>query len=67
MEKMRPPKPIKPWEPTWLPVVGPQWFVVDQNGTLLRKRHKKGLMAYPTRDDAVKACTEINDVGEKKP
>lgn len=67
MEKLRPPKPLKPWEPTWLPVDGQPWFVVDQNGTLLREGHKEGLKTYSTREDAVAACTELNDVGKKKP
>ena len=67
VKKLRPPRPLKPWEPTWLPVDGPRWFVVDQNGTLLRKDNNKGLMTFATRDDAAITCTELNDVGKKKP
>ncbi len=54
-----------PWEPTWLPVDGPRWFVVNQRGTLLRKDGGKGLKTYQTKEDAVRVCAELND-GKKK-
>lgn len=50
------PEVVWPVSVTFLPVDGPQWFLVDARGTLIR--NGKGLVRFKTRPQAEKAAQE---------